>query len=149
MLAQIRSDLLRCSHVRSISCPFTPDSDQFRSSQIHTFPFRFTQTHPDLLRLVRCHLDLIRFTPDLDLLRLTHSLSDLRRPTQSQSNSLTQKEKGRVPEGKREKGRGATTHPSSDFTRHSDRAYARTDETKRFHGWFAPRNLRQETRIVR
>ena len=92
ILARIHSDLLRCSHVRSISFPFTPDSDQFRSSQIHSFSFRFTQTHPDLLRLVRCHSDFfrlaqicsdsLRFTSDSDHLRFTHSLSDLRRPTQ-------------------------------------------------------------------
>ena len=62
ILAQIQSDLLRFSHVRSISFPFTPDSDQFRSSQIHSFSVKFThQTHPDLLRLVRCHSDFFRF----------------------------------------------------------------------------------------
>ena len=60
ILAQIHLDVLRCSHVRSILSPFTPDSDQFRSSQIHSFSFRFTQTHPDLLRLVRCHSDSFR-----------------------------------------------------------------------------------------
>ena len=92
IIAQIHSDLLRCSHIRSISFLFTPDSDQFRSSQIHSFSFRFTQTHTDLLRLVRCHSDFfrlaqicsdsLRFTSDSDHLRFTHSLSDLHRPTQ-------------------------------------------------------------------
>ena len=133
ILAQIHADLLRFSHVRSTSFPFTPDSDPLRSSQIHSFSLRFTQTHPDFLRLVRSHLDFFRFAqihPDShqiqmnsDHLRFTHSLSDSRRPTQfyldwlnaikhffkstqSHSDSLTQRETGRVPDGKREKGRG-------------------------------------------
>ena len=54
ILAQIHSDLPRLSQVRSISFLFTPDSDQFKSFQIHSFSFRFTQTHPDVFRLLQC-----------------------------------------------------------------------------------------------
>ena len=90
----------------------------FRSIQPHSNPLRFTcrftQTCPDSLGLVECHLDFLK----------------------------SQEGKGKSPRDKREKGRSATTHPSSVFTRHSDRAYARTNETKRFPGWFAPPNLR-------
>ena len=98
----------------SASLRLTPDSDQFRSSQIHSFSCRFTQTCPDSLGLVECHLDFLK----------------------------SQEGKGKSPRDNREKGRSATTHPSAVFTRHSDRAYARTNETKRFPGWFAPPHLR-------
>ena len=62
ILAQIHSDLFRCSQIRSFPSSITPDSDQFRSSQIHySFSSRFTQTHTDLPRLVQCHFDFLRF----------------------------------------------------------------------------------------
>ena len=62
ILAQIHSDLFRFSQIRSFPNSITPDSDQFRSSQIHySFSSRFTQTHTDLPRLVPCHFDFLRF----------------------------------------------------------------------------------------
>ena len=60
ILAQIHSDLLRLSQMRSIWFSCTLDSDQSRSSKTHWFSFSFTQTDPDLLRLVQCDLDFFR-----------------------------------------------------------------------------------------
>ena len=60
ILAQIHSDLLRLSQMRSIWFSVTLDSDQFRSSKTHWFSFSFTQTDPDWLRLVQCDLDFFR-----------------------------------------------------------------------------------------
>ena len=62
ILAQIHSDLFRISQIRSFPSSITPDSDQFRPSQIHySFSSRFTQTHTDLPILVQCHFDFLRF----------------------------------------------------------------------------------------
>ena len=62
VLAQIHSDLFRFSQICSFPSSITPDSDQFRFSQIHySFSSRFTQTHTDLPILVQCHVDLLRF----------------------------------------------------------------------------------------
>ena len=57
-------------------------SDSLILVQIHSDAPRFTQIGSMSFRCLQTCSDLLRFTPDSDLLRFTHSLSDLRRPTQ-------------------------------------------------------------------
>ena len=92
ILAQIHSDLFRVSQIRSFPSSITPDSDQFRSSQIHySFSSRFTQTHTALPILVPCHFDFLRFAQprsDSHQFRSSHIPSFSFRLTQAHQDVL-------------------------------------------------------------
>ena len=160
ILAQLHSDFVH-SQVQSHQIQISSDPLRF-TTRSRPDLLRLTQTYPYWLNATLISLDLlslIQIQINSDTLRSTHSRSDSLRLTQMFSDCFNVlgfllisliSDRFTDPRGKREgspreKGKreeGTASFPSPVLTRQPDRAYARTNETKRFPGWFAPPNLR-------